>query len=87
MSPSWFLDSKANIFWNLCFTFLILLSPVVVAHDSASKECKRRLGEAYALNKKLNGLVSEEELNTLRKTLEEDQNKEVNTKRQKTLAK
>ncbi|KAH0734507.1 hypothetical protein KY285_010214 [Solanum tuberosum] len=30
----------------------------VVSHDSASKECKMRLGEAYALNKKLNGLVS-----------------------------
>lgn len=39
----------------------------VVSHDSASKECKMRLGEAYALNKKLNGLVSEEDLNELRR--------------------
>ncbi|PHT53470.1 (6-4)DNA photolyase [Capsicum baccatum] len=39
----------------------------VVSHDSASKECRMRLGEAYALNKKLNGLVSEEDLNHLRR--------------------
>ncbi|GAB2269470.1 (6-4)DNA photolyase [Dionaea muscipula] len=48
----------------------------VVMHDSASKECKRRLGEAYALNKKLNGLVSEEDLRNLRRKLEEDQDSE-----------
>nr|XP_016448125.1 PREDICTED: (6-4)DNA photolyase-like [Nicotiana tabacum] len=39
----------------------------VVSHDSASKECRMRLGEAYELNKKLNGLVSEEHLNKLRR--------------------
>ncbi|KAJ8539212.1 hypothetical protein K7X08_013464 [Anisodus acutangulus] len=39
----------------------------VVSHDSASKECRMRLGEAYALNKTLNGLVSEEDLNELRR--------------------
>ncbi|XP_060172790.1 (6-4)DNA photolyase isoform X2 [Lycium barbarum] len=39
----------------------------VVSHDSASKECRMRLGEAYALNKTLNGLVSEEDLNASRR--------------------
>nr|XP_009764105.1 PREDICTED: (6-4)DNA photolyase isoform X2 [Nicotiana sylvestris] len=39
----------------------------VVSHDSASKECRMRLGEAYELNKKLNGRVSEEDLNKLRR--------------------
>ncbi|KAM6585887.1 hypothetical protein CsatB_012889 [Cannabis sativa] len=62
----------------------------VVLHDSASKECKRRMGEAYALNKKLNGLVSEEELSSLRKRLDEEDDKknqvqEVKTKKQKTI--
>ncbi|KAH7547361.1 hypothetical protein FEM48_Zijuj01G0301600 [Ziziphus jujuba var. spinosa] len=46
----------------------------VVFHDSASKECKRRMGEAYALNQKLNGLVSEQDLHSLRRKLDEDQN-------------
>ncbi|KAK3219564.1 hypothetical protein Dsin_013534 [Dipteronia sinensis] len=31
------------------------LVPSVVSHDSASKACKRKLAEAYALNQKLNG--------------------------------
>ncbi|KAI4355710.1 hypothetical protein L6164_004457 [Bauhinia variegata] len=32
----------------------------VVCHDSASKECRARMGEAYAMNQKLNGKSSEE---------------------------
>ncbi|WJX42807.1 (6-4)DNA photolyase, variant 2 [Trifolium repens] len=42
----------------------------VVSHYSASKECKRKMGEAYALNKELNGLVSEDDLRNLRRKLD-----------------
>lgn len=45
----------------------------VVFHESASKECKRKLAEAYALNHKLNGSVSEQDLFNLRRKLEEDE--------------
>ncbi|KAL9264830.1 (6-4)DNA photolyase-like protein [Drosera capensis] len=45
----------------------------VVMHDVASKDCKRRLAEAYALNKKLNGVVSEEDLRDLKRKLDEEQ--------------
>ncbi|XP_044495187.1 (6-4)DNA photolyase isoform X1 [Mangifera indica] len=55
----------------------------VVSHDSASKECKRKLGEAYALNQKLNGQVSEEDLKNLRRKLEEDKEQESRRQRQK----
>ncbi|CAK9164838.1 unnamed protein product [Ilex paraguariensis] len=56
----------------------------VVSHDYASKECKRKLAEAYELNKKLNGRVSEEDLRCLRRKLEKDQNPESsNLKRKK----
>jgi len=55
----------------------------VVAHDSASKECKRKLAEAYALNRKLNGSVNEDDLRNLRRKLEEDQNPEGTERRQK----
>ncbi|GAB4842050.1 (6-4)DNA photolyase [Ancistrocladus abbreviatus] len=55
----------------------------VVQHDSASKECKRKLAEAYALNKKLSGLVSEEDLRNLRRKLEEDQNEGIQDRRRK----
>ncbi|KAL6137710.1 hypothetical protein ACLB2K_062999 [Fragaria x ananassa] len=48
----------------------------VVYHDSASKECKKKMAEAYALNQKLSGLVSEEDLINLRRKLEEDQKPE-----------
>lgn len=44
----------------------------VVSHDTASKECKRKLGEAYELNKRLNGLVNDEDLTLLRRKFEED---------------
>ena len=63
----------------------LLLWFLVVFHDSASKECKSRMGEAYALNQKSNGSVSEEELNSLRRKLEQDQNQQVKPKRQKTM--
>ncbi|GMH03643.1 hypothetical protein Nepgr_005482 [Nepenthes gracilis] len=55
----------------------------VVLHDSASKECKRRLAEAYALNKRLNGSVGEEDLTKLRRKLEEDPKQETPNSRQK----
>ncbi|KAL6285829.1 hypothetical protein ACE6H2_010219 [Prunus campanulata] len=48
----------------------------VVAHDSASKDCRRRMAEAYALNQKMSGLVSAEDLRNLRRKLEEDQKPE-----------
>ncbi|WCJ40620.1 Cryptochrome-1 [Euphorbia peplus] len=48
----------------------------VVSHDSASKECKRKLGEAYALNKKLNSNVREEDLKNLKRKLEQNHNQE-----------
>ncbi|KAJ4844629.1 (6-4)DNA photolyase [Turnera subulata] len=55
----------------------------VVSHDSASKECKRKLGEAYALSQKLNGRVTEEDLANLRQKLEQDKAQEPKNKRQK----
>ncbi|KAJ8445570.1 hypothetical protein Cgig2_012458 [Carnegiea gigantea] len=55
----------------------------VVAHDSASKECKKKLAEAYALNRKLNGAVNEDDLRNLKRKLEEDQNQEGTERSQK----
>ncbi|KAF5957123.1 hypothetical protein HYC85_004348 [Camellia sinensis] len=55
----------------------------VISHDIASKECKRMLAEAYELNKKLNGSVSEEYLKISRRKFEEDQSQESNSKRLK----
>ncbi|GMI86119.1 UV REPAIR DEFECTIVE 3 [Hibiscus trionum] len=43
----------------------------VVSHDTASKECKKKMGEAYALNQRLNGVVSEEDLRKLRRKSDE----------------
>lgn len=58
----------------------------VVSHDSASKECKRKLGEAYALNQKLNGQVSEDGLKNLRRKFEGEENQESGRRqKQKTL--
>ncbi|PQQ21282.1 (6-4)DNA photolyase [Prunus yedoensis var. nudiflora] len=57
----------------------------VVAHDSASKDCRRRMAEAYALNQKMSGMVSAEDLRNLRRKLEEDQKPEVENKRQRKL--
>lgn len=48
----------------------------VVSHDSASKECRRKMGEAYALNQKSKGIVSEEDLNNLRRKLDEDEDED-----------
>ncbi|KAJ1429111.1 Rossmann-like alpha/beta/alpha sandwich fold [Sesbania bispinosa] len=53
----------------------------VVSHDSASKECRRKMGEAYALNKELNGLVSKDDLKNLRRKLDEGEEQEVKAKR------
>ncbi|KAJ4718316.1 (6-4)DNA photolyase [Melia azedarach] len=60
----------------------------VVSHDSASKECRRKMGEAYALNQRLNGQVSEDDLKTLRRKLEGEENQESRGRRlrQKRLA-
>jgi len=55
----------------------------VVSHDSASKECRGKMGEAYALNKKLNGLVSEDDLKNLRRKLDESERQEPQAKRSK----
>ncbi|CAL5210629.1 unnamed protein product [Lathyrus oleraceus] len=57
----------------------------VVSHDSASKECKRKMGETYALNKALNGLVSEDDLKTLRRKLDKGEEPETNAKRSRQL--
>ncbi|XP_050382163.1 (6-4)DNA photolyase [Argentina anserina] len=57
----------------------------VVCHDSASKECKKKMAEAYALNQKLTGLVSEEDLINLRRKQEEDKMPVVKNKRQRKL--
>ncbi|CAL1399648.1 unnamed protein product [Linum trigynum] len=42
----------------------------MVSHDSASKDCKQKLAAAYELNKKLNGIVSEEDLKVLQRKLD-----------------
>ncbi|XP_039053802.1 (6-4)DNA photolyase isoform X3 [Hibiscus syriacus] len=43
----------------------------VVSHETASKECKKKMGEAYAVNQRLNGAVSEEDLRNLRRKFAE----------------
>ncbi|KAF5453202.1 hypothetical protein F2P56_028121 [Juglans regia] len=53
----------------------------VVLHDSASKECRRKMAEAYALNKDSNGMVSEEDIRNLRRKLKEDPEQEAKNKR------
>ncbi|XP_027344568.1 (6-4)DNA photolyase isoform X2 [Abrus precatorius] len=57
----------------------------IVSHDSASKECRRKMGEAYALNKELNGLVSEEDLKKLRRKLDEGEEQQGKAKRSRQL--
>ncbi|KAK2378686.1 cryptochrome-1 [Trifolium repens] len=57
----------------------------VVSHDSASKECKRKMGEAYALNKELNGLVSEDDLRNLRRKLDAGEEQGTKAKRSRQL--
>ncbi|XP_059457779.1 (6-4)DNA photolyase isoform X2 [Corylus avellana] len=53
----------------------------VVPHDSESKECRRKMAEAYTLNQKLKGVVSEEDLKNLRRKLEEHPEQEGKSKR------
>lgn len=49
----------------------------MVDHNSASKECRRRMGAAYALNLLGDSSSScQEKLNNLRRKLEEDSQKE-----------
>ncbi|VYS57495.1 unnamed protein product [Arabidopsis thaliana] len=55
----------------------------MVLHDSASKECKRKMGEAYALNKKMDGKVDEENLRDLRRKLEKDEHEESKIRNQR----
>ena len=60
----------------------LLLS--VVMHDAASKECKRKMGEAYALNKKMNGNIGDDDLKDLRRKLETDGESNIRNQRPKT---
>ncbi|KAF5739117.1 putative DNA photolyase [Tripterygium wilfordii] len=55
----------------------------IVSHDSASKECKRKLAEAYALNQKLNGQVRDEDLKNLRRKFEQEEDQLSNRRKQK----
>lgn len=55
----------------------------VVPHDSASKDCKRKMAEAYALNQRLNGSVSNEDLKNLRRKLKDDQAQDSNDRKPK----
>ncbi|PPS13970.1 hypothetical protein GOBAR_AA06608 [Gossypium barbadense] len=48
----------------------------VISHDTASNECRKKMGEAYALNQRLKGLVSEEDLRKLRRKFDEDEDKQ-----------
>ncbi|KAL4583964.1 hypothetical protein LXL04_008552 [Taraxacum kok-saghyz] len=55
----------------------------VICHDDASKECKRKLAAAYELNKKMNGVMSDEDMKKLRRKLVEDQGKGTDSRRLK----
>ena len=60
------------------------LSLSVVSHDIAIKECRKKMGEAYELNKRLKGLISDEDLENLKKrNSEEDQRQNAQTKRKR----
>ncbi|KAM7483676.1 hypothetical protein LguiB_008259 [Lonicera macranthoides] len=54
----------------------------VVSHNYASNECRRKLAGSYELNKKLNGTVTDDDLQSLRRKLEE-QSEEPKPKRLK----
>lgn len=70
--------------WISQFPCLTLFGCVpVVFHDTASKECKNKLAEAYELNKTRNGTVNEEDLKILRRKFEEKQSEEPKSKRLK----
>lgn len=55
----------------------------IISHDVASKECKRKIGAAYELNRKTNGMVSDEDMQNLRRKLVEDQCEGTDSKRLK----
>ncbi|KAF3527767.1 hypothetical protein DY000_02042936 [Brassica cretica] len=55
----------------------------MVMHDAASKECKRKMGEAYALNKKMNGNIGDDDLKDLRRKLETDEESNIRNQRPK----
>ncbi|KAH6756637.1 DNA photolyase family protein [Perilla frutescens var. hirtella] len=55
----------------------------VIDHALASKECKQILYEAYELNKRLNGNLSEDDLKNLRRKHEEDKSQGSKSKRLK----
>lgn len=61
----------------------MILLLAVVLHDAASKECKRKMGEAYALNKKMNGEIGDEDLRDLRRKLEKDDESNIRNQRPK----
>lgn len=62
----------------------MILLLAVVMHDAASKECKRKMGEAYALNKKMNGgEIGDEDLRDLRRKLEKDEESNIRNQRPK----
>lgn len=65
--------------YNIILCFIL----PVISHDSASKECKRKLAEAYALNRQSNGSVSEDDLSKLKRKFDEDQTQEPNVKKLK----
>lgn len=90
---TYFLDQiEMFLFYSGCMGFhiydpcLCCVSYVsVVSHDSASKECRRKMGEAYALNKALNGLVSEDDLKNLRRKLDESEEQGTKAKKSRQL--
>lgn len=41
-------------------------------YDVVSKECKRKMGEVYVLNKKMNGNIGDDDLKDLRRKFEID---------------
>ncbi|XP_023004842.1 (6-4)DNA photolyase [Cucurbita maxima] len=55
----------------------------VVSHDIATKDCRRKMAEAYELNKRLNGMISEDDLENLKRSSEEEQSQKVQTKRKR----
>ncbi|OVA00500.1 DNA photolyase [Macleaya cordata] len=55
----------------------------VVDHEFAIKECKKKMGEAYTLNRQMNSSASEESLKRSKKKSEEDQNQASKFRSQK----
>lgn len=83
MIPSGLKEAVLLLLLCLIVLGLLLLPSLpasVVCHDSASKECRRKMGEAYALNQRVNGMVSEHDLKNLRRKFEENQTEEMNSR-------